>query len=323
MTTTLQTPPATRSAATARSTTVRPAMASRGLLIALLSAGAFGLSGSMGASLLDAGWSTGAASLLRIGGGALVLLPFTVTAVVRRRPSAGDLKLAAVYGIVAIAGAQFAFFNAVQYLSVGVALLLEYLAPILIVLFTWGRTRRAPGWHTLSGTVVAMVGLVLVLDLTGTVEVSLVGVAWGLGAALCLSAYFILSAREMATMSPLTLTGVGTLAGAGAIGALGLLGVLPMRATTAPVELLGTMTSWLIPATVLILIATVVAYATGIVAAQRLGSRVASFVGLSEVLFAVVFAWLLVDQLPGPIQLLGGVFILAGVALVRADRTTG
>ena len=68
------------------------------------------------------------------------------------------------------------------------------------------------------------------------------------------------------------------------------------------------------------LVTAAVPYVTGIAATRRLGSRLASFVALSEVLFAVVFAWLLRDQVPHPVQVLGGVLVLAGVVLVRAGE---
>ena len=58
----------------------------------------------------------------------------------------------------------------------------------------------------------------------------------------------------------------------------------------------------------------------GIAAARMLGAKLASFVGLTEVLFAVLFAWLLLGQLPTVMQLVGGVLIVAGVALVRIDE---
>jgi drug/metabolite transporter (DMT)-like permease len=58
----------------------------------------------------------------------------------------------------------------------------------------------------------------------------------------------------------------------------------------------------------------VLAYPSGIVAVRRLGSSVASFVSLTEVIFAGIFAFLLLGQRPGLTQLLGGVLILAGIA---------
>jgi drug/metabolite transporter (DMT)-like permease len=68
---------------------------------------------------------------------------------------------------------------------------------------------------------------------------------------------------------------------------------------------------------VLILISAVLAYPAGIVGVRRLGSSLASFVSLTEVIFAVIFALVLLGQRPGPMQLLGGALILAGIALVQ------
>ena len=68
------------------------------------------------------------------------------------------------------------------------------------------------------------------------------------------------------------------------------------------------------------MVAAAVTYATGIAATRLLGSKVASFLGLTEVLFSVVLSWLLVDQLPLPVQLAGGVLIVAGVVAVRYDE---
>ena len=57
---------------------------------------------------------------------------------------------------------------------------------------------------------------------------------------------------------------------------------------------------------------------TGIEAVRRLGSSIASFVALSEVILAVVFAALLLGQIPTPVQAVGGILVLAGIATVQA-----
>ena len=59
------------------------------------------------------------------------------------------------------------------------------------------------------------------------------------------------------------------------------------------------------------------AYVLSIAGSRRLGSRLGSFVGLSEAVFGVVFAWLLLSETPGPVQLLGGALILLGVVGVK------
>ena len=67
----------------------------------------------------------------------------------------------------------------------------------------------------------------------------------------------------------------------------------------------------------LVLIAAALAYVLGILGARHLGSTLASFVGLTEVIFAVAFAWVLLGELPGLIQLVGGLVLLSGVVAVR------
>ena len=291
-----------------------------GLAIAVASAAAFGAAGPFAKSLLDAGWSPSAAVLVRVGGAALVLLPAVIRAWLRAKPSAADTRTVAVYGVVAVAGAQICYFSAVQSLSVGVALLLEYLAPVLLVGLAWLRTGRAPGTRTIVGTVLSIAGLVLVLDVAGGAQVNLVGVVWGLAAAVCLSAYFVLSAKVSDALPAVVLAGGGLAVGTVAIGVLALVGVFPAQFTAASVDLAGLVLPWFVPVVVLVLVSTVLAYLTGIAAVGRLGSRVASFVGLTEVLFAVVFAALLLGQLPLVVQLAGGVLILLGVGLVNADK---
>jgi drug/metabolite transporter (DMT)-like permease len=96
--------------------------------------------------------------------------------------------------------------------------------------------------------------------------------------------------------------------------------VLPLAAPRTDVTLLDTQVSWLVPVLGLALVAAVVAYVTGIAGARLLGAKVASFVGLTEVLFAVAFAWVLLGQSLGIMQLTGGALVLAGIALVRADE---
>ena len=104
------------------------------------------------------------------------------------------------------------------------------------------------------------------------------------------------------------------------LAALGWIGVLSITVTAGPVDFLHHQVSWVVPVLGLSLLAAVVSYVAGIGAIRRLGAKLASFIGMAEVLFAVLFAWLLLGQLPSAIQFLGGAFILAGVTLVRADE---
>ncbi len=305
-------------------TTMKRRPGSSALFLAFISAAAFALSGSFAKSLFESGWSPGSAVAVRIGGGAVVLMVPVIIILVRQwavvRPSLGRVAL---YGVVPIALCQLFYFNAVQHLSVGVALLLEYLSPVLLVGWIWLRTRTSPRILTILGGVCAIGGLVLVLDLTGTQRLDFQGVLWGLAAAVCSAAFFIMSARADDNVPPVLMAGGGMAVGAGLIFGLGGLGAMPLTFSTGDAVFAGRQVSWLVPILGLVLVTTVFAYVTGIVAVRGLGSKVASFVALFEVLFAVLWAWLLLGELPRSIQLLGGALIVAGVVLVRLDELRG
>jgi drug/metabolite transporter (DMT)-like permease len=290
-----------------------------GLLFALISAAAFGLSGSLARSLIDLGWSPAAVVAVRIGGAFLVLLVPTLVLLRRtRRPTSRQSVRVVGYGIAAVAMAQLCYFSAVQYLSVGVALLLEYLAPVLLIGYHWARSRRRPANSVLIGAAIALVGLIFVLDVRNGLTLNPIGVLWGLGAALGLAAYFVLSEDGGDDpVHPLVLTTGGTGVGALVILAVAATGFLPLTARTGTTTLAGTDVTWWLPLLLLITVSAVLAYLTGIIGVRRLGSSVASFVSLSEVIFAVVFAAILLAQRPNGFQLLGGLAILAGITIVQ------
>jgi drug/metabolite transporter (DMT)-like permease len=208
----------------------------------------------------------------------------------------------------------------VRYLPIGVALLLEYLGIIVVVLWMWAVHKQRPRRLTVAGSVAAIVGLAFVLNLSGNERIDPVGVLWGLSAALGLAAYFVLSARVDPQLPSVAVASTGMAIGSVLLLALGAMGALSLRASFGQVEYAGMRTSWIVPILGLSLIAAVISYVSGIGAARILGARLSSFLGLTEVLFAVLFAWLVLDELPTAFQLLGGALIIAGVALVRLDE---
>lgn len=302
----------------------RPGFLASGLGVALFSSAVFGLSGSFAKALLETGWSTGAAVTLRLTGAALILAIPAIPALRGRWHQLRTNWLTIVlFGLIGVAACQLFYFNAVARLSVGVALLLEYLAPVLIVLWLWAASRKRPGALTLGGTLLSLAGLVLVLDLTGAVKIDPVGVMWGIAAAVCLAMYFFITAKENDTLPPIVLASGGLMVGAAVMWLAAATGLLPMDFSTADTKLGPWITPWWVSLAGLVILATVLAYVSGIMAARALGSKVASFVSLTEVLFAVIWAWLLLGELPGAIQLLGGVLIVGGVILVRLDELRG
>lgn len=313
-----------------------PAISRRGtgLALAVLSAATFGTSGAFGSSLIDAGWTPAAAVTARVTLAALVLTPITLWQLRGRwRLLRENASMIALYGLIAVAGCQLCYFNALSHLSVSVALLLEYLGTVLLVGWLWLRQGERPRPLTTAGAAASIIGLVLVLNLTGSQRLDLIGVLWGLGAAVGLAVYFLVSAHVPSAASdepnptdslpPLVLAWGAMCLGAVTLGALGALGLLSVRAPRVDVRLFNHQVSWIVPLLCLSIVAAVIAYVAGIGAARLLGPRLSSFVGLTEVLFAAVIAWALLDQVPTAVQFVGGAFVVAGVALVRLDELRG
>jgi drug/metabolite transporter (DMT)-like permease len=295
--------------------------AASGLAFAVLAAFAFGVGGPFVRPLLEAGWSSSAAVLCRCAGTFLVLVVPALVLLRGRwsvlRRNAGTIL---AYGAFAVVGTQLLYYSAITRIPVGVALLIEYLAPVLLVLWAWLRTRRRPGGRVLAGSVLAIVGLLLVVDLGGAGGVDPVGPLLALAAAVGVAVYYVINARIDPELHPIVLLAASMLVGCVLLALLAVIGLAPLTFAFTDVRLAGAAAPWWLSAGVMVLISTSAAYLLGIAGGVRLGSRVASFVGLLEVLFAVLAAWWLLGDLPAPIQLAGGALILAGVVLVKLQR---
>jgi drug/metabolite transporter (DMT)-like permease len=297
-----------------------------GLLLAVGSAFAFGSSGPFAKSLMEAGWSPTAAVTARLAGGALLMAVFaTIVKPDWFREALQHGKTVVAYGVIPIAGAQLCYFNAVAHLSVGVALLLEYTAPILVVGWLWATTRRRPSSLTLTGVALAIAGIMLVLNVFSGAHINLIGVGWALAAAVCAACYFLMSSSVTTDgdgLNSITLATAGLIVGAAAVATLGVSGLMPLTFATNDAVVAGFTTSWLVPVIALALFPTAIAYTLGIMAIARLQPRFASLVGLSEVMFAVLAAWVLLGEAVTMTQAIGGVVVLVGLTLARqGDRS--
>lgn len=294
---------------------------SAGLALALASAASFGVSGIVAASLLEAGWSAGAVTLVRIAGGALALAGPTLW-LLRGRWGAvlRSWREVLVLGLMAVALCQLAFFSAVAFISPALALLIEFLGPVLLVGLTWATTRRAPGRLTLLGAGVAVVGLALVSGIGGGDALHPLGVLLALGAAVGNAAYWTAASSTTTELPPVALAGLGLGVGAVALGLASATGALPFAATAGPVELAGAPVPVWVAVGLLVLVATAAAYVLGILGARRLGATLASFVGYAEPMFGILWTALLLALLPTGVQALGAVAIVGGVVLVKLGQ---
>lgn len=295
---------------------VQPSRTGLGVALGLGASLAFAMSGTFVRPLFNAGWSPGAAVLWRVTCAAVILLPVGLWVMRGRlRTVLDEWRVILGFGALAVATAQLMYFAAVSRMSVSIALLIEYMAPVLLVLLAWARTRHAPSKLVVGGTLASVLGLICVLDLTGA-RLDPLGVVFGFGAMIGAAAYFVLGARP-SRLHPLALPAFGLPVGAVVLGLATVVGALPYSAPLVEVELLGSMVPWWVPMSVVVLSATALAYALGVAGITMMGERLSSFVSLSEVLFAALVAALVLGEIPSPIQMVGGALIVTGVVLIR------
>ena len=293
-----------------------------GIVAGLVAAVAFATSGPVVKPLLVAGWSPGSAILVRLSVAAVLLAVPAAWAVRGRWHVVRDeWRTILGFGVLGVATASTMYYLAVDRLPVAVALLIEYTGPLLLVAWRWARDRQAPTRATLVGAALATGGLVFVLDLTGSLELDPVGLAFALVSAIGNAGYFAFTGRPSA-LPPISLAGAGMAVGALTVAVVAAVGVLPLAAPDVRVDLLGAQVHWIVPLLIVATVPTAFAYGVSALSVRLLGERLASFLALSEVLVAVLLAWALVGEAPLPVQAVGMVLVVAGIALVRRGTDT-
>ena len=297
-----------------------------GLALAVASAFAFGTSGTLVKPMLDGGWSPAAVVIVRALLGGFILVPPTLVALRGRWQAvwAARWRIAGM-GLVGVAGTQYLYFASLQSIPVSTALLIEYLAPVLLVAVAWVLTRHRPPAPVLVGGGLAIGGLILVIGPGALLPPDFVGTLYAFGATVGCALYFVIAARDSRGLPAIALACFGLLLGGLALIALAAARLLTVEISYAQVAMLGGEFAWWVPVVLIAVIPTAFAYVAGITGAQLVGSRIASFVGLLEVVVASLLAWALLGQSLTPLQLVGGAVLIGGIVAVRAgsrDRSS-
>ncbi|MFG2720419.1 DMT family transporter [Streptomyces sp. NPDC048416] len=290
-----------------------------GLGLALASAFAFGGSGVAAKPLIEAGLDPLHVVWLRVTGAALVMLPvaWRHRRLVLRKPA-----LLAGFGLLAVAGVQACYFASLSRIPVGVALLVEYLAPALVLGWVRFVQRRPVTRAAAAGVVLAAGGLACVVEIWSGLSFDALGLLLALGAACCQVGYFVLSDHggdSDDAADPIGVIAYGLLIGSLVLTVLArpwgmkwsvLGGSADMNGTPVPAALL---LCWIV------LIATVVAYITGVVSVRKLSPQVAGVVACLEAVLATVFAWVLLGEHLAAPQIIGGAVVLCGAFIAQSS----
>jgi drug/metabolite transporter (DMT)-like permease len=299
--------------------TPRPAL---GALMVVVSSAFFAVNGTVSKLVLRAGMDAPQLTTLRASGafvGLLLVAAITRPGLRRFRVTPHDLPLLIVYGLAGFFLVPMLYFIAISRLPVGIGLLFEYTAPLLVALWARFGQRHRVRPRLWLGLAAGVIGLACVAEVWGDLRLDALGIAAGLGAAVLLAAYYVLGARGVAVRDPVSLTGW-------AFGVAAVAGLVVRPWWHFPVGLLarrsGGLPVWLL-CLYIVVFGSIVAYSLVAAALRHLPATSVGIIGMVEPVIASAVAWLALREHLNPAQLGGGLLVLAGVALAETARTTG
>lgn len=295
-----------------------------GYLYALLAALLFGANGSVTKVVMATGISAMQVTQLRtlgtavIAGGLLLLLDRSAF-----RMSWRQIGVMAILGVVGVAMLQWTYAVAIGRLPVGIALLLEYLAVLIVALVAFFFLKehvRARLWWAI---VCVLVGLGVVAQLWSS-TLDTLGVLMGLAAAVSLAIYFLVGERQVVRTSPLAVafwtSDFATLFWAPFSGWW----MLDPTLAAVPTSLGGSLETVVLPLGLIVLWLVVMGsfapFLLSFAALGRMGATAAGIVASSEVIFAFAVAWLWLGETLNLTQIVGAAVVLVGILLAQTSR---
>lgn len=293
--------------------------AALGVALIVLASVFFGVCGPFGKVVIQNGLAPVQVTWLRVVGVGLIAVAAALWPLLRLRRSGPKPPLAALilFGLTAVAGVQAFYFVAVERLPVGIALLLEFMGPIVVV--AWVRfVRRTPlPRAAVIGALLSLAGLCVVVEVWAGLRLDAVGLLAGSAAAACQATYFLAGERLTAKVDVRVLLAVGFTVGAVALAPLAAPWAMDWASLASPVAIGGVGATSLVSLGALI-VCTAVAYAFGLTGLRFLSAPVAGAIGYGEVVVAALAAWALIGEALTVPQIVGGLVVIAGV--VTAQR---
>jgi drug/metabolite transporter (DMT)-like permease len=258
--------------------------------------------------------------------GAFVVL-VAVVAILRPRAlrvTRRELPFLVAFGILGLALVQWTYFAAIDRLAIGIALLIQYTAPLMIAVwarFVMNEHVRARIWTALG---LSLVGLALVVDIWRGLSLDGIGVVFAFGAALSFAFYILMAERGVSRRDPVSLLCLGMLFSSAFWAVVQPWWSFPREVVDDDVSLLGNLSEydlpvWLLMASVIVL-GTIVPFALLVGSLRHLPATRVGIAAMFEPVAATIVAYLWLDESLGGLQLAGALLVLAGIVLAQTAR---
>jgi drug/metabolite transporter (DMT)-like permease len=300
----------------------RPAV---GYAMVIAAATLWAVNGTVSKIILQSGPSTWQVAELRVTGAALVLL--VVLAVARRdllRVRRSELPLLILFGVAGLTFVQLFYLVAIRRLPIGIALLVQYIAPVLVALYARFVVREQVRRRMWGALALSLCGLVLVLRIWSGVTLDRLGVGAALAAALAFALYLLLAERSVVRRHPVSLLTFGLLFATVFWALVQPWWRFPFGTLGNTVSLEGHLAHVHVPLALLagymVVLGTVVPFALLVTALRHISATSAGLVAMLEPVVATAVAAVWLGESLGGIQLVGGALVLVAVALAQTAR---
>jgi len=300
----------------------RPAV---GYAMVISAALLFALNGTVSKVVLQSGISSLELTQVRATG---AFLGFALVLALTRRQSLRlrlrELPYLVVFGIAGVAMVQWLYFVSIDRLPIGIALLIEYIAPILIALWAWAVFKEPIRRRIWAALVLAVVGLSFVVEAWGGLALDGLGVAAALSAAVAYAVYVLMAEHAVRLRDPASLTAYGFLFAALFWAAVQPLWRFPTGRVDDSVSLLGHLERFSLPVWTLLLYVvvagTMVTFLLVAAALRHISATRVGIVAMLEPVAASAVAFLWLGESFGAWQLVGGGVVLVAILLAQTAR---
>lgn len=308
---------------TSTRTRVHPAL---GVAMVAISGVLFAVNGTVSKLILEAGVDAQRLTLLRAVGAGTGLLALSLIIPggrARLKVRRSEIPLLFTYGITGFFLVPMLYFFAIKLLPVGIALLFEYMAPLLVALWARFGQHQIVKTRLWYGLALSLVGLAFVAEVwKGSLQLNGWGVLAGLGAAVLLCFYYVLGAKGVTQRDTVSLTFWAFAVS----GAAGLIVAAIRPGGLFPYDVF-TRTSHGVPvwalAIYLIIAGSIASYLLVAAALRHLPPTSVGIIGMIEPVIASGVAWVVLDERLTGAQLVGGALVLVGVGIAETARTMG
>jgi drug/metabolite transporter (DMT)-like permease len=307
---------------------VRPARVRHPRLGYAMAAGAaclWSINGTVSKVILASGVSSLRLSQVRTTGAVVgLVLILLLTAPERLRVRWRELPFLAVFGIAGLALVQWFYFLAIHRLAIGIALLIQYLAPLLVALwarYVFHEQVRRRIWLALA---LAIAGLALIVNVANGGTISTAGVVFSILAALTYALYILLAEHAVGDRDAVSLLAWGFAFGALFWCFVAPWWTFPAHRVGAHVSLLGHLSGYHLPVwslmAFMIVVGTIIPFFLLVSALRHLPATRVGIMAMVEPVVATLVAWLWLGETLGPVQLAGAAVVLCGIVLAQTAR---